>query len=409
MQIKPFWSAFVLSLALVVPAVGQGARGVVVPVDAATEPEVELVQDACSRLWSLGPRGALLKGQSSVASVLVEGSATTSGPPVLDYRVVTSPSAGLVVESLEWFDWTERRFVGRRLRLLGVGTAPSAITSGASGGASIVEPGTGRVRARIQLAFLSGAPPIAVMTQVSITTTHPLDVSFFNFRGFDSTQLNSGATWLRTVTDLGTDRMVSTATGTRLSIDAASAGPYNWMFRSELREQDNQSSPAPGSTQVYRLRFAVEQLPTLYGPVTIFQRFSTLNDGPDIEVELTRVGQLAGVGPNIVQVVDDDDRIATGVMLAAENDLVVMIHNDVNGKYRVLLNGQILFEKTDYDTLAAPTGSWVQFGLYPHGFQNATQRANQVASGQSVLSFMVRSFEKWSFPFELQFERFVVN
>lgn len=133
------------------------------------------------------------------------------------------------------------------------------------------------------------------------------------------------------------------------------------------------------------MRFDVMELPDLYGPVMIFQRFNRDLDGPDISMALTGVSQFSDAVANDLQVVAFGSRNRIGDMLDGSNTLLVVVHNHAtDGSYKVVLNGRVLDEKSGIDTIGSPDGGWVQFGLYPHGFYGTDRadrsKADQIAS-----------------------------
>ena len=273
--------------------------------------------------------------------------------------------------------------------------------------ARFLEPGSGRLEARLTYDWgaATGVPVVSfdrVLWRSRVRArSRTVDLS-----GYDASGLNTSADWIRTVFDLGPDRMTEVPFGVRLAFDVSSPGPFDYTFRSELRETNISTYPRPGTTQVYRMRFNVESLPDLYGPVTIFQRFSRTNDGPDIEVELTGANQFSDAVPNDLQVVAFGQRLRLGRMLQPENDLVVVIQNAEDGAYRVSLNGEVLHERFGIDTRASTQGSWAQFGLYPHGLHDASNRADQIASGSTSVAFQYGAFRKVHFDGRVDVRRF---
>jgi protocatechuate 3,4-dioxygenase beta subunit len=197
--------------------------------------------------------------------------------------------------------------------------------------------------------------------------------------------LNGERTFVRSVFSLGPDEMFAAPGGLGLAVDVGIDQPLDFTYRAELRETlIDQPIPA-GSTQAYCMRFRVDELPDLYGPVTVFQRFNRDIDGPDIELELTGANQFSNATPNELQVVAWDGRHRiTGVQLAEYNTVLVAVHNDgVQGAYKVVLNGTTIRQGSGLDTVGSPDGGWSQFGIYPHGLHDdsGTNRQDQIDSG----------------------------
>ncbi len=205
-------------------------------------------------------------------------------------------------------------------------------------------------------------------------------------------QLNQGRvdgerTFVRAVFALDPARMRWGGAGVELAFDIGIPGPIDNRYRAELRETlIDQPIPA-GTTQAYCMRFGVDELPDLYGPVTIFQRFNRDLDAPDIALELTGANQFSDAVPNEIQVVAFDGRHRIrGVQLAEVNTLLVVVYNDGDqGAYRVVLNGQVIREGSGLDTIGSPDGGWAQFGLYPHGLYDSDgpNRQDQIDSGRT--------------------------
>lgn len=228
-----------------------------------------------------------------------------------------------------------------------------------------------------------------------------------DFRNYDVSQLNDASDWIQTVFRLPASRMEGGEDGVRLSIDVNDPGPYNYTYRSELREQNINTYPQANTSQVYRMKFRVDELPDLYGPLTIFQRFNRDNDGPDIEVELTGKNQFSNAIPNDLQVVAfNRPRQRLGKFLKTVNDLMIVIYTSANGKYKVSLNGETLSQAEGINTLPATDGTWTQFGIYPHGLHNETNRRDQQNSGNTSVSFTYESYSKTVYEYEVNLEDF---
>ena len=188
-----------------------------------------------------------------------------------------------------------------------------------------------------------------------------------------------------------------------LSVDVA--GPTSegsertHNFRTEYRELDIQAYPLEGTTQRYVMRFSIVDLPVLHAPLTIFQRFNRDLDGPDVSVELTGKHQFYDAVSGDIQVISFGKRIRTGQQLAKQNTLIVLIYNhEEEGAYQVSLNGQLLHQEENINTMPSPRGTWWQFGLYWHGIQDSELREKQIISGQTQLSFIYHYAEKMSYP-----------
>lgn len=228
-----------------------------------------------------------------------------------------------------------------------------------------------------------------------------------DFRDYNISALNNATDWVQTVFNLPASRMQGGSEGVRLAIDVNDPGPYNYTYRSELREQ-NINVPVPANTsQVYHMQFEVNELPDLFGPVTIFQRFNRDNDGPDIEVELTGKNQFSNAVPNDLQVVAfNTGRQRLGKFLKPINDLKVIIYTSRNGKYKVSLNGETLSQGEGINTLGASAGTWSQFGIYPHGLHDERNRQDQKNSGNTQVSFTYYSYSKTEYEYEVNLESF---
>ena len=219
-------------------------------------------------------------------------------------------------------------------------------------------------------------------------------------------ELNRGSidgrrTFLRTVFELASDRMRWGSDGVELTIDLADPAATDNRYRAELRETVIDQPIPVGTTQAYCMRFRVNELPDLYGPVKIFQRFNRDLDGPDIGVELTGANQFRDAVPNDLQVVAWDGRHRIGRRLDAVNTLLVVVHNHpTDGAYKVVLNGSTLRQRTGVDTVGAEAGGWSQFGLYPHGLydDDGPNRQNQIDSGRTRVRFEYRDFTITHYP-----------
>ncbi|MEM7339789.1 MAG: hypothetical protein AAF467_14140 [Actinomycetota bacterium] len=209
-------------------------------------------------------------------------------------------------------------------------------------------------------------------------------------------EFNQGSGFLRTVFALDPARMSWGADGLELAVDVGIAGPLDNRYRAELRERTIDQPIASGTTQMYCMRFRVGELPDLYGPIEIFQRFDRAVDGPDLGVELTGANQFSDAVPGDIQVVAFDGRHRTGVQLASTNTLMVVIHNHPSsGSYKVVLNGRLLRERSGINTMGSPGGTWSQFGIYPHGLydDDGPNRQDQIDSGRTVVRFEYVDYE----------------
>ena len=335
---------------------------------------------------------------------------TPSGPPsrlefVLESQV--QPELSDAVQILELRDFEGGGFELIDSRFVAPGLDRVTRVSWEGNVRRFVQPATRRMLARLSYEWSAyQSEPTVSLDHAGWAIHRTVQHEFVDLRGYDAPSLNTGADFIRTVFDLGPDRMLGTPDGVQLSFDVSAPGPYDYTFRSELRETDISSFPAPNSSQAYRMQFDLDELPDLYGPMTIFQRFNRDLDGPDIGVELTGANQFSNAVPNDLQVVAFGQRLRLGKMLRPKNDLLVVIHNHPNGKYKVSLNGETLHQATGIDTLASTQGSWSQFGLYPHGLHDDQNRADQIASGFTRVSFVYSHFEKLSYEGVVDLEAF---
>lgn len=229
-----------------------------------------------------------------------------------------------------------------------------------------------------------------------------------DFRDYNVNTLNNATDWVQTVFELPPSRMEGGSAGVTLQFDVNDPGPYNYTYRSELREQ-NINVPIPGNTtQIYHMQFRVNELPDIYGPITIFQRFNRDNDGPDIEVELTGKNQFSNAIPNDLQVVAfSDGRQRLGKFLKPINDLMVIVYTHANnGAYKVSLNGETLAQGEGLNTSGSTAGTWSQFGLYPHGLHNSGNRQDQKNSGNTQVSFTYLNYSKTEYENRINFADF---
>lgn len=336
-----------------------------------------------------------LDGSGAEVELTVAGTAPSESLLSLSLVLEARPLSGLALQTIALRDFTSMAFVQVNERLLSPGGDVVTRTAPAGGLARFIESGTRRMEARIGFRWQTpiGQPQVALDRLVWSSRVRSFQRTI-DLADYDAPTLNSSANWIRTVFDLAPDRMLGLPNGVQLAFDVSDPGPYDYTFRAELRERNITTYPRPGTTQVYRMRFDVDDLPDLYGPVTIFQRFSRFNDGPDIEVELTGANQFSNAVPGDLQVVAFGDRLRLGKFLKAKNEMVVAIFNDAQGTYKVSLNGETLREETGLDTRASVLGSWTQFGLYPHGLHDAQNRADQRASGFTRAAFTYSSFSK---------------
>ena len=192
--------------------------------------------------------------------------------------------------------------------------------------------------------------------------------------------------------------------GHLMSVDVGGAtsqgSDHNYNFRSEYRELDITTYPARGTTQRYVVNFSVVDMPEIHAPLTIFQRFNRNGDGPDLNVELTGVHQFSNAISGDIQIIAWDGRIRTGKFLADRNDLVVEVYNHESlGRYRVTLNGELVHEMENLNTMPSTQGTWWQFGLYWHGIQDATLRTYQNASGNTRVAIVAHYAQKASYDY----------
>ena len=220
------------------------------------------------------------------------------------------------------------------------------------------------------------------------------------------------STWLRAVyPSSAPDFMSIINEGLQLRYDADQGiGFLDNPYRAELRQTDS-GPPQTGTTQVYRIQFSMNELPsTLYGPLVIFQRFNDGLDSPDLTVELSSVYQFPSTAaPNSIQVIhnfggQNERQRFVNTYLQERNELLVAVHNAQNGGYVVFLNGQELARWSELDTRAGAP-AWLQYGIYWHGVirSNYSQRAEQVASGESIATMTHHRIEKYEYPAAIDF------
>ena len=228
----------------------------------------------------------------------------------------------------------------------------------------------------------------------------------------DITPFTDGSSWLRAVYKSSAPLYMSiVAGGLRHRYDADQGTGYlDNPYRSELRQVDN-GPPATDTTQVYRIQFTVDELPsTLYGPLIIFQRFDDGRDGPDLAIELSSVHQFPSTAsPNSLQIIDHfegrtERQRFVDTFLGERNELLVAIRTAQVGKYVVFLNGEKLVEWNDINTVPS-AATWLQYGVYWHGVirDKYAQRAEQVASGESVVTFVEHRVEKYEYQDDIDF------
>ncbi len=208
-------------------------------------------------------------------------------------------------------------------------------------------------------------------------------------------RINGQRTFLRTVFSLDSDRMFWGDEGLGLAVDVDIDGPLDFRYRAEVRESIIDQPIPAGTTQAYCMRFRVDELPDLYGPITIFQRFYRPNDRPDISMEMTGANQFSNAVPNELQVVAWDGRHRIDdAHLAEYNTLLVVVYNHASqGAYKVVLNGRVLKEGSGLDTVGiASAGKWSQFGLYPHGLYRDPNRQDQIDSGHTRVAIEYADF-----------------
>lgn len=372
--------------------------------------------DVSQGTWSSGSLQDLFASDRAVvefdaSAQMVEfsvlGTGAAESPLAVSFSIeaqVTGPS-GPALQSIALRDFETMALIPLDDRWLSPGSSVTTSVFAPPNVGRFLQLGTRRLEAHVtyQWGGTGGAPAVeidALGWQSRVRATRQVA----ELRGYDAASLNTSQDWIRTVFDLGPDRMLGTPDGVRLEFDVADPGPFDYTFRSELRETNNSTYPRPGTTQVYRMRLDVLELPDLYGPVTIFQRFSVFNDGPDLEVELTGANQFSNAVPGDLQVVAFGNRLRLGKFLKAKNDLAVAIYNDANGGYRVSLNGEVLHEAEGLDTRASTQGSWTQFGLYPHGLHDTQNRADQIASGSTRAAFLYQSYSKLGVRGELDLQ-----
>ncbi len=238
--------------------------------------------------------------------------------------------------------------------------------------------------------------PYATCDHPSGGETDLIDFRALKASGFDVNGFNSPTPLsIRTVFALDEDRMRWGEEGLELSFDVGIPGPLDYTYRAELRRAVIDQPIPVGTTQMYCMRFRVDELPDFYGPVTVFQRFNRDNDGPDLEVELTGINQFWDAVPNDIQVVAwDGVRHRSGMQLAEVNTLMVVVHNhQSNGAYKVVLNDTVLYQASGVDTRGSTDGSWPQFGLYPHGLHEDPNRQDQIDSGSTSAQLEYADYE----------------
>lgn len=241
----------------------------------------------------------------------------------------------------------------------------------------------------------------------------------FDFRTLNSVDPFLDRTeWLRAVYPSSAPNFMNINNdGLRLSYNADQGDGYlDNPYRAELRQTDS-GPPATGTTQVYRIQFSVNELPTtLFGPLIIFQRFNDGLDYPDLAIELSSVHQFPSTAaPNSIQIVDafggrNERQRFVDVYLQERNELIVAIHNAVLGKYVVFLNGQELVRWSDVDTRAGAP-AWLQYGIYWHGMirDKYDQRAEQIASGEYTATMTHHRVEKYEYPSAIDFDLLKAN
>lgn len=345
-----------------------------------------------------------LEASTQTIECLASGIGASASPLALVFQVDSEISGppGPALQSIALRDFTSMAWIPADTRWLAPGGSVVTRVSAPGDPARFLQPGTRQVEARITYQWSSsGSTPAVAIDAMGWQARAPAKLRTIDLRGYDAPSLNTSQSWIRTVFDLDPSRMLGTPDGVRLAFDVTDPGPFDYTFRAELRETNITTYPKPGTTQVYRMRFDVLDLPDLYGPVTIFQRFSVANNGPDLEVELTGANQFFDAIPGDLQVVAFGDRLRLGKFLQPKNELAVAIYNSAQGGYRVSLNGEVLYEASGLDTRAAPQGSWTQFGLYPHGLHDAQNRADQIASGFPSAAFRYESYSKLGVKGEL--------
>lgn len=164
-----------------------------------------------------------------------------------------------------------------------------------------------------------------------------------------------------------TDRRVASGrAGLRFRVDPSEdvSSYKHWVqVRAEIREQPMRA-PRMGTTQIYDLRFDIDKMPTLTGPITIFQRFNSSIERPDLEVEMAGPDQFPNVDPNTVVVFAfRGEWVHPNIPFLQTNRLVVAIENAEAGQYKVILNGNTIVDETA-DTRSAAKYIGPQFGIY---------------------------------------------
>lgn len=161
-------------------------------------------------------------------------------------------------------------------------------------------------------------------------------------------------------------RIASNRAGLRFRVDPAEdvSSFDKWVqVRAEIREQPMRA-PRMGTTQIYDLRFEIDEMPILSGPITIFQRFNKDRDGPDLEVEMAGPKQFRNVDPNTVVVhAFGGEWVRPNIPFMKTNRLVVAIENAAAGRYKVILNGRTIVDDTA-DTRSSAKYIGPQFGIY---------------------------------------------
>lgn len=261
----------------------------------------------------------------------------------------------------------------------------------------------------INLSFAPGTDDTAVVSydvyrqiETSLIPTEPI---LKHLGGYDTADINTDSDLIRAVFPIAPTELEEDPNGIRLKLGVTNAYPDQNTDRQELRETDIGFVPAVNTTIEYNSRFKVEDIPSvIFEPLTIMQVFDHGNGGPSINVLLTGANQFSAEGDeNLIQVSEaytGDRQKIEGVYLKTLNDLKILLHinGGTSGYFAVYLNGEMIYSKTGINTL--PQGGLAtQFGIYPHGFQDAPAgRADQVASGETDFSFLLHSFSKRIFP-----------
>lgn len=240
------------------------------------------------------------------------------------------------------------------------------------------------------------------------TSYTPYQSDSFNFSNTSVSSLESSSNIIRTVFDISSLGPVSTSSsgsGLNISWDVSASFPGTGAFaeRTEFRETDNSGSNDPnvGDTHMYEFIFDMNDYPSVMeAPCTIMQFFDQGAGSPMWNLLLTGVNQSLGT-PSALQTYLDtnNSRTSTSIMLVSPGINIiraVVYFDSLLGRISWIHNGVIIGSEINVDTMPNGGGSNLQFGIYPHGYQDdATSRLNQVANGNGVtFDFTAKSYLK---------------